>query len=357
MVAGAARGPESCGGPEAQGIGRQRPTSRKAATGQSLELAGGRLSPRARGTAPLTAPRPRPAPPGVPRRLAPGQARPLPLCAPAPRRPFDPCAPSRYEPVPQASSRMAYDPTAAAGAAPSWTVPEKFLSWDVDHTRFEMKRVLGKGESLRRAETARLARQARQAKPTAQGGGGCAQNGRAAARHRCTAGRGSSSPRAPRPDGPPVLTIGHARNASKPAHKHPCPAAAQAQLPSTPLLPRPPSACDAALSSQAPTAAWPRLWTTPLTPLAAWQSSASPTCLTCLRTRSASTARSPSSACSRIPTSRASCTWSGPREHASLRLRPRARNSSPGPATLSRRLRPAPFTHPPPQPAPPCWPQ
>ena len=40
---------------------------------------------------------------------------------------------------------MAYDPTAAAGAAPSWTVPEKFLSWDVDHTRFEMKRVLGKG--------------------------------------------------------------------------------------------------------------------------------------------------------------------------------------------------------------------
>lgn len=65
---------------------------------------------------------------------------------------------------------MAYDPTAAAGAAPSWTVPEKFLSWDVDHTRFEMKRVLGKGESLRRAETARLARQARQAKPTAQGG-------------------------------------------------------------------------------------------------------------------------------------------------------------------------------------------
>lgn len=51
---------------------------------------------------------------------------------------------------------MAYDPTAAAGAAPSWTVPEKFLSWDVDHTRFEMKRVLGKGESLLLAETAGL---------------------------------------------------------------------------------------------------------------------------------------------------------------------------------------------------------
>jgi hypothetical protein len=43
-----------------------------------------------------------------------------------------------------------YDPTAASGA-PSWTIPERFLTWEINHHRFELKRLLGKGEWLARA--------------------------------------------------------------------------------------------------------------------------------------------------------------------------------------------------------------
>lgn len=46
---------------------------------------------------------------------------------------------------------MAYDPTTGiGGGGPSWTIPEKFLAWEVDHERFELKRLLGKGERTER---------------------------------------------------------------------------------------------------------------------------------------------------------------------------------------------------------------
>ena len=52
---------------------------------------------------------------------------------------------------------MAYE-AAGSSSGPRWAIPEKFLSWDVDHTRFEMKRILGKGESRWRGQACVLPR-------------------------------------------------------------------------------------------------------------------------------------------------------------------------------------------------------
>ncbi|CAE7782971.1 MPK9, partial [Symbiodinium sp. KB8] len=34
---------------------------------------------------------------------------------------------------------------AAADTHPTWSIPSTFKSWEVDHTRFQFKRMLGKG--------------------------------------------------------------------------------------------------------------------------------------------------------------------------------------------------------------------